>query len=313
MRSANATLIALLLRKRLPFVLDAHGRILQIPAGGTDDATLDSLAPSAPAPAAAPTAPAPSAAPAGTPAPSAAPAVAPSAAAPAPLDGPALLNALSQQLGIPADELKESLALTARMRQEHQRRQALDRESDPNVQQAAQRGRALRTLMAEGYSPEVANALESLPDVADYLHAQRAEGAQADMVSALAEIGVTFDNSKESLELRDEWEDLLTDRINANPKLVRLYNGTPAERREVIRGLVERQERQINAVLRKQNAATLRDHAARSASQPRAGRAVTATPRVRDEKPTATDPLQRRREGNAIQGRQLDDIFAHYN
>jgi hypothetical protein len=167
--------------------------------------------------------------------------------------------------------------------------------------------------MAEGYSPEVADAIDSLPAVADYLHAQRAEGAQADMTAALADLGITFDSSKESQALRDEWEDTLTDRINANPKFVKLYNGTPAERRSVIEHLVEREERRINSVLRKQNAATLREYAARAASQPRGGRTVSVTPRVRDEKPTATDPLQRRRESNAIAGRQLDDIFAHYN
>jgi len=133
------------------------------------------------------------------------------------------------------------------------------------------------------------------------------------MVNALGKLGITFDDSKESQEERSEYEERFTDLINASPRLVQLYNGTPADRRACIQELVDREERYLNRHLLRQNAATVRDHAARAASQPRGGRSVTVTPRVREEKPTSTDPTMRRREGNAIAGRQLDDIFRHYN
>lgn len=285
---------------------------------------LDSLAPapsapaSSPAPSAAPPAPPPS--PSASPSPSAAPSAAPApvaaaqaaTGAPPALDGPALLQALATQLNIPADELRESLEVARRARAEAVRREEYARRTDPGYQQAARRGEALRTLVAEGYSPEVARALESLPDFADYLHAQRADGADRDLTEALQEIGITFDDSAKSQELKTEWTDTLVDRINANPKLVQRYNGTPAERRAVIRELVGKEERRLNDVLLRQNAATLRQHASRSASA-RPGRAAAALPPVRQESPTATDPLQRRREANAIAGRQLDDIFAYHS
>lgn len=215
-----------------------------------------------------------------------------------------MLQALSEQLGIPADELRESLELTRRMRAEVARRESLERQADPNYQAQRQREQAFERFLAE--SP-------AYREVADYLHAQRAEGAERDMAEALGELGITFDDSKESRALREEYADLFTDRINANPRLVERYNGTPAERREVIRELVAAEERRTNAILLRQNAATLRDHAQRAATQPRGGRSVTVTPRVRQEQSTATDPLQRRRENNGIASRQLDDIWSHHN
>lgn len=276
------------------------------------DDVLDSLAPSAPTATPAPAAPSP-AAPAASPAspqpaaPSAVPAPAaptPAAVAPPALDGPALLQALSQQLGIPADELRESLDLTRRMRAEYARREHLERQANPEYQQQRQREQAFERFLAE--SP-------AYREMADYLHAQRADGATRDMTEALGEIGIHFDDSKEGLALREEYENLFTDRINANPRLVARYNGTPAERRDVIRELVASEEKRTNAILLKQNAATLRDHAQRAAQQPRGGRSVTVTPRVRQEQSSATDPLQRRRENNGIVARQLDDIWAHHN
>lgn len=276
-----------------------------------DDA-LDALAPSAATPTPAPAVPSP-AAPVASPAPSqpAAPSAAPAPAAPTPAavappapDGAAMLQALSQQLGIPADELRASLDLTRRMRAEHERRQSLEREADPGYQAQRQREQAFERFLAE--SP-------AYREMADYLHAQRADGAERDMVEALGELGITFDESKESQALRAEYADLFADRINANPRLVERYNGTPAERRAVIRELVAAEEKRTNAILLRQNAATLRDHASRAAQLPRGGRSVTVTPQVRQERSTATDPTLRRRENNAIAGRQLDDIWAHHN
>lgn len=280
---------------------------------------LDSLAPTAAPSVPAPAVPSP-VAPAASPSPSPTPASASAAAAPTPaavappaLDGPALLHALSEQLGIPADELKESLDLTRRMRAEHLRRQDIERRNDPGYQQRAQRNEALDQLLIDRYGREVANALPALPQLADALHAQRAEGAHGDLLTALDKAGMTFDDSKEGQEALGELEDRFTDQINASERLVRLFNGTPAERRACVQELVDREERYVNRHLLRQNAATLRDHAARAASQPRGGRSVTVTPRVRQETPTATDPVLRRREGNAIAGRQLDDIWAHHN
>jgi hypothetical protein len=212
------------------------------------------------------------------------------------------------------DEYKADLAFARRARVEFDRRQVLERQNDPNYQHQQRRNQAFEQLVQDRYGREVANALPALPQIAEFLHAQRADGAQADMVSALDEIGITFDNSKESLDLRQEWEDLLTDRINANDRHIERYNlGTPAERRELIRELVAREERRINPVLLKQNAATLRDAAARKATMPRAGRSGAATPQVRREVPTSTDPVMRRRESNQITGRQLEDIWAFHN
>ena len=190
----------------------------------------------------------------------------------------------------------------------------LERQQDPAYQHQQRRNEAFEQLVQDRYGREVANALPVLPQIADYLHAQRADGAQADMVAALDELGITFDTSKEALELRQEWEDLLTDRINANDRYIARYNlGTPADRRELIRELVGREERRINPVLLKHNAATLRDAAARKAALPRAGRGGAATPQVRRETPTSTDPLQRRREGRALDSRALDDLWAFHN
>jgi len=311
MHKATSSLVALLESKGLPYVIDDHGRVLQIPAGGEGD-PLDSLAPPAPAPPAptAPPAAAPSYAPSSTPAPAAA--VTSAASAPA-LDGPQLMHMLSQQLGIPADELRESLDLTRRMRAEHMRRQEMEHRSSPDYQDRSRRNAALDQLLVDRYGPEVAGALPALPQLADALHAQRAEGAQADLATALSKAGMSFGDSPEGQEALQELEDRFTDQINASGRLVRLYNGTPTDRRACIQELVDREEKYVNRHLLRQNAATLRDHAARAASQPRGGRSVTVTPRVRAEQPTATDPLLRRREGNQIAGRQLDDIYAHYN
>jgi hypothetical protein len=223
------------------------------------------------------------------------------------------MHMLSQQLGIPADELRESLDLTRRMRAEHMRRQEMEHRSSPDYQDRSRRNAALDQLLVDRYGPEVAGALPALPKLADALHAQRAEGAQADLATALSKAGMSFGDSPEGQEALQELEDRFTDQINASGRLVRLYNGTPTDRRACIQELVDREEKYVNRHLLRQNAATLRDHAARAASQPRGGRSVTVTPRVRAEQPTATDPLLRRREGNQIAGRQLDDIYAHYN
>jgi len=312
MHKAIPSLVALLESKGLPYVIDDHGRVLQIPAGGEGD-PLDSFAPSAPAPSApaSPASPAPSyAPPSSASAPAAVSTPAPSAPA---LDGPQLMSMLSQQLGIPADELRESLDLTRRMRAEHMRRQEMEHRSSPDYQDRSRRNAALDQLLVDRYGPDVASALPALPQLADALHAQRAEGAQADMLTALAKAGMSFGDGPGAQEALTELEDRFTDQINASQRLVRLYNGTPTERRACIQELVDREEQYVNRHLLRQNAATLRDHAARAASQPRGGRSVTVTPRVRAEQPTATDPLLRRREGNQIAGRQLDDIYAHYN
>ena len=176
-------------------------------------------------------------------------------------------------------------------RAEYERRAELERQNDPAYQHLERRNQAFEQLVHDRYGREVAQALPMLPQVAEYLHAQRADAAQADMVGALEEIGITFDTSKEALDLRQEWEDLLTDRINAHPRYIERYNlGSPAERRDLIRELVGREERRINPVLLKQNAATLRDAAARKAMQPRAGRGGAATPQIRREVPDEHGP-----------------------
>lgn len=276
---------------------------------------LDALAPTAtpaPAPAAAPVA-----APASSPPTQAAPS--PPDAAPAPPVQPPApagidLAQLAKSLGYEsADDYKADLAFARRARAEYERRQYLEQQSDPAYQARGRRNDAFEQLVRDKYGDDVASALPALPQLADYLHAQRADGAQADMVAALEEIGITFDGSKESLEQRQEWEDLFTDRINANPRLIQRYHGSSQDRRALIQELVKGGERLINPVLLKQNAATLRDAAARKATMPRAGRAGAATPQVRQEKPTSTDPVMRRREMNKIVGGQLDDIFAFHN
>lgn len=283
------------------------------------DALAPAAVPSAPAPAApspaAPATAAPSAAP-----PSAAPAVAApttaATAAPA-LDGPALLQALSQQLGIPADELRASLDLTRRMRAEHERRQQIEQRNDPQYQQRQQRGEAFRQLVAEGYDPSVADALPALPEMAQFLSQQRAEGAHRDMVEALGDLGIRDDGSKGSAELLSDIEDRIAFRLNQQThdglRLNRLYHGTAAERRACVNELVAGEERYLDRHLLRHNAATLRDHAARQAATPRGGRSVVATPQVRAQKSTAANPLQRTRENRVLDSKTLDDIFAHHN
>ncbi len=279
---------------------------------------LDALAPAAPS---APAPQAPSPAPASSP-PSAAPpasvpdvAASPPAAAPAaPPDSAAELQRLAQSLGYQsADEYKADLAFARRARAEYERRAYLERQNDPGVQQAARRGEALRALMAEGYNSEVADALPALPEISQFLADQRADHAQRVMTEALGEIGIRSDGTKESQELLADIEDRMGRTLNHDLRLNRLYHGTPADRAACIQELVAVEERYLNRHLLRQNAQTLRDHAAKASQLPRAGRSVTATPRVRDEKPTSTDPVQRRREGNAIVSRQLDDIFGFHN
>lgn len=225
---------------------------------------------------------------------------------------------LARELGYDSlDEYKADLAFARRARGEHERRQTLERQNDPQYQQTRARGEALRTLMAEGYSPEVADALPSLPEISQFLADQRAEGAQRIMVEALGEIGIRDDGSKESQELLAEIEDRLTFRLNQPTReglrLNKLYHGSPADRRACVQELVQGEERYLNRHLLRQNAATMRDHASRAAALPRGGRSVSATPQVRQEKPTSPDPTTRRREGNAIAGRQLDDVWAFHN
>lgn len=279
---------------------------------------LDALAPAAPA-APAPQAPsaAPAVSPAAPPASSVAPAAAPAppVAAPAPAPDPAAeLQRLAQSLGYQsADEYKADLAFARRARTEYERRQVLERQNDPNVQQAARRGEALRALIAEGYNPEVADALPSLPEVSQFLSDQRADHAQKVMTEALGDIGIRDDGSKESQELLADIEERMSNRLNHDLRLNKLYHGTPSDRAACVKELVGAEERYLNRHLLRQNAATLRDHHAKASAMPRAGRGGTATPQVRKEVPTSTDPVLRRREGNAIASRQLDDIFGFHN
>jgi hypothetical protein len=273
---------------------------------------LDALAPAAPvtpatpAPVAAPPVASPTSdAPA---APSAAPAAAPAqvAAAPAPT-GPALVQQLAEQLGIPAAELRESLALTARMRGEYQRRQQLERDNDPGVQQSRARADALHRLMVETYGPEVADSMRELPSHTASLREQRAEAAQSELTTELRALGI------EDPALVKDIEGNLTDRLNGNRRLNDLYHGSPEERRACIREMLGVHEKIADHALLRQSGQKLREHAARLASAPRAARHASVTPTVRQETPTSTDPVLRRREGNAIASRQLDDIWGYTN
>lgn len=273
-----------------------------------DDVTLDSLAPtpSTPAaPAAPPTQPSSAAAPPASAAPVATP-VAP--AQPPPDPTAALLRSLGYQS---PEELQRDLAFTRRFRAEADRVRQQQIEADPNRQAAQRRGEALRGLVAEGYSPEVADALQTLPEIQQFLDAQRVEAANHDLDSCLSDLGIKFDGSKEAQGLRQHFEDAIADRLNGNRALNARYFASPTERRAVIRELVEAEEKRINHALSLQGALTLREHAARSARTPRGLRSAASLPPVREEKPTATDPTLRRREGNAIASRQLDDIWNH--
>lgn len=183
--------------------------------------------------------------------------------------------------------------------------------NDPDRQAAVRRGEALRGLIAEGYSPEHAEALQALPQITQFLDAQRVEAANTDLDSCLGDLGIKFDGSPEGQALRQHFEDSIADRLNGNRALNDRYFGTPTERRAVIRDLVEAEERKLNHALSLQGAMTLREYAARQARTPRGLRSAASLPPIREEKPTATDPTLRRREGNAIASRQLDDIWNH--
>lgn len=269
-----------------------------------DDALAQgSLPASQPAPAPAPAAPAPAAAPVAAPA---SPAAAPAAAAPTAADYSPLLSKLGYQT---EDDLARDLAFTRQFRGELEQHRRNQERQDPARQQAAQRGEAFRQLVAEGYSPDHADALNQLPEISQFLNQQRADSAQRDLSSALGEMGLSFESSnKEHQEIFSIIEDNIADRLNADPRLNARYFGSPADRAAVIRELVGRQEKLINHVLLRQSAQTLRDHAQRVRSAPR----QTALPKVTPAQLTQTDPLLRRREGNAAAGRQLDDIWSHY-
>jgi len=274
------------------------------------DGVLDSLAP---APTQAPTPPpsTPAAAPVASPAPASAPAAAPSAAPAAPaVDHAAIERQILKSLGYEsADDARADLEFSRRARAEYQRQAELQRQNDPGRQDAMRRGQALRALVAEGYNPDVADSLAQLPEITQFLNDQRADAANRDLDGALEEIGIAFDGSKESADLRQLWEDALSDKLNANPALNRRYFGTPAERKAVIQEMVATEERRINNVLARQGATALRDHAARAQRSPRGMRSTAALPTVRQATPTATDPIKRRQESRTIVSGQLDDVW----
>jgi hypothetical protein len=276
------------------------------------DATLDSLAPTSEAPAVAPT-PAPVAQPA-------APAAAPASAAPAQPAPPSgqdpAYGQLLKQLGYQSPEdLSRDLAFTRQFREDVARQQAARRQADPAHREAQVRGEAFRQLVAEGYSPEVMDGLARLPEISEFLDAQRADAAQRDLTEGLRAIGITDDGSRESKAELQAWEDAVADRLNSRTQQGldwnRRYFSTPAERREVIHEIIAHEEGRFNRVLLRQNAQTLRDAAARRQSTAPATRSL-ATPKVREVPITATDPLGQRRQRNAAAGQQLDDIWSHF-
>jgi hypothetical protein len=274
-----------------------------------DDVTLDSLAP---ATTQAPAVPTPAAAPAVTSAPTP-PVPGPSAAAPPPAAAAPAFdpNAWLKTLGYESqDDLRRDLEFTRRFRSEADRVRAERESRDPERQQAAQRGRALRELMAEGYNPDVADGLAELPEMTRFLREQRAEAANRDLDSALGEVGVSFDDSDAGRNARQDWEDAIESHLNRDQKLNRLYFGTPADRRVAIREAVAIEERRINHVLLGRDAATLRDHAARAQKLPRAGRAPATAPVASPQRSTATDPTLRRRENAGLDSRTLGDIYS---
>jgi hypothetical protein len=204
---------------------------------------------------------------------------------------------------MPVEELKESLALTTRMRHEHARRQQLEREASPQFQQSRARAEAMHQLNIETYGEEAANAMRELPSLVGNLREQRAEAAQQDLTRELSALGI------EDPKLVADIEDQLADRLNGNPRLNKLFHGSPEQRRACIQEMLGVHERVADSALLRQSALKLRDHAARLATAPRAARHASVTPTVRQEVATATDPLLRRRENNGIIGRQLDDIW----
>lgn len=278
-----------------------------------DDVTLDSLAPAStqapPAPAASPT---PAAAPPSPSSPTPASSATPAGAAPPAPAAPAFdQGAWLKSLGYDSlDEYKADLAFSRRARSEFERAQQERLRSDPQHQQMRQRGEALRQLIAEGYSPEIADALPQLPEISNFLSAQRADAAGRDLDGALAELGLTFDDSAEAQAIRQSWEDAVADKLNSDVRLNARYFGTPAERKAVIREIVGHEERRINHVLLQQNAQTLRDAAQRAARTPRAGRAPATMPTAAPQRSAATDPTIRRRENAAHASRSLDDIYS---
>jgi hypothetical protein len=276
------------------------------------DVTLDSLAPAPEVPAA--PAPAPVAAPA---APGAAPTPSAAPATPAqPSGDDAAYGRLLQQLGYKApDDLARDLAFTRQFREDVARQQAARRQADPAYRETQVRGEAFRQLVAEGYSPEVMDGLARLPEINEFLDAQRADAAQRDLNDGLRAIGITDDGSKESKAELAAWEDAVADRLNSRtPQGLdwnRRYFSTPADRREVINEIIAHEESRFNRVLLRQNAQTLRDAAARRQSAVPATRSLAA-PKVREVPITATDPLGRSRQRNAAAGQQLDDIWSHF-
>lgn len=266
--------------------------------------TLDSLAPQAPAPVSAP-----AATPAAQPAPSGAPLGTTPAAPAAPGDGgyAKLLADLGYKT---ADDLAHDLRFSRAARAEYERARQTREANDPRVQETRQRGEAFRQLVAEGYSPDHVDALARLPEISQFLDAQRADGAQRDMLDGLREIGVTDDGSKEAQGELKAWEDVIADRLNSRTQQGLEWNaryfGTPAERRAVVTEIIATEEQRINRTLLRQNAQTLRDAAKRRASAPPSR---TPLPTVRREPITATDPSKARREGNIQTARQLDEIY----
>lgn len=267
-------------------------------------ATLDSLAPAS-QPAAVPAAPPPAA----QPAPSGAPA-APAAAPAAPAgDGYAKLLA---DLGYRnAEDLAHDLRFSRAARAEYERARQRELANDPRHQELRERSTAHRQLMRETYSPEHEEALSRLPEVTEFLDSQRADSAQRDMMDGLREIGVVDDGSKEAKAELAAWENVISDRLNSRTDQGLEWNaryfGTPAERRAVVHEIIATEEARINRSLVRQHALTLREAAQRRASAPNR----TPFPTVRPREPiTATNPSQRRREGNAAASRQLDEIYA---
>lgn len=262
--------------------------------------TLDSLAPSAPAPVAAPAPPA------------AAPAAPAPAAAPSAPDFSPLLKSLGYEN---TDALQRDLQFTRQFREDVARQRAERERNDPANQQRAERAEAFRQLMRETYGEDVARQLSALPDLGRERDQQINDQAWREATAELAKIGVVDDGSPEAKKELQEWDDAITGYLMAPTERSlawnkRWFEGGPAERSAVLKEIITVEEGRMNRSLLRQNAQTLRDAAARrsSAASPRS----VPLPQVRQEPITATDPFERRKQSAAATSRTLDDIHAHF-
>lgn len=274
------------------------------------DSALDALAPggsgSQPAPAA-------------TPAPSPTPQAQPAAASPAPTAaaqpaqpaGPSEMQQFLTSLGVKDPrELREAIDLTRQLRAEHLRQQQLQRQNDPRAREVAERGQAFRQLHRETYGTDYDPRTQE--DVAQYMREQRAEAGVRDMTDTLGDIGITFDGSQASAELRAGWEEVLHDRLMSDRRLNAMYHGSPADRREAVSEIIKTHERLMNDLSMRQSGMKLRDWAAKQRNLPRVGRTTGGMPGTAPAKSTNPNPVARRREDRTAMRAQLADIHAHY-